>query len=121
MTNPFRRPSRLSPLLACAALVLAACEESERSPADIQRLATDVHVAIAGRPLVLPFVALENYAYRLQTFSLYRKDANEQFLDAADRLLHDSADPARPLAVDKLSIVVRTYGWNDDDPGQRSM
>jgi hypothetical protein len=100
--------------------VLATCEkqETERFAVDVKRLSTDVHVAIAQHNLVLPFIALENYAYQQQSFSLNRKDDSEHALDAASKLLRDSADPKHPLAFDRLSIVVRTYGWNDFNASQ---
>lgn len=108
-------------LVVCACFVLASCEKDERSAVNVGRLATDTHVAIAQHTLVLPFIALEDYAYRHQSFSLNRKGDSERALSAADKLLRDSADPKNPLALDALSIVVETYGWNDADMRQRQM
>lgn len=105
--------------------IFASCGEDERteerSAVDVKRLSTDVHVAIAQHNLVLPFIALEDYAYQHQSFSLNRKGDREHALSEADKLLSDTADFKHPLAFDSLSIVVRTYGWNDSDMHQIQM
>lgn len=110
-------------LLSSLLAALTSCEkpESERSAVDVKRLSTDVHVEIAQHFLILPFIALEDYAYRHQSFSLNRKGDREYARDAANELLRNAADPKHPLAFDSLSIVVRTYGWNDFDTSQRQM
>jgi hypothetical protein len=107
-------------LLSILLVVLTSCEkpEVERSTVDVKRLSTDVHVAIAQHNLVLPFIALEDYAYRHQSFSLNREGDSEHALSAASKLLRDASDPNHPLAFDSLSVVVRTYGWNDFDTSQ---
>lgn len=101
---------------------LASCGEDERieerRAVDMKRLSTDVHVAIAQHNLVLPFIALEDYAYQHQSFSLNRKGDREHDLSAADKLLRDAADFKHPLEFDSLSVVVHTYGWNDSDMHQ---
>jgi hypothetical protein len=84
----------------------------------VKRLSADVHVEIAQRSLILPFIALEDYAYRHQFFSLSRGGDREHAQSAAEELLRDSADPMHPLTFDSLSVVVRTYGWNDSDTSQ---
>ena len=107
-------------LLSILLAVLTSCEkpEVERSTVDVKRLSTDVHVAIAQHNLVLPFIALEDYAYRHQSFSLNREGDREHALSAASKLLRDATDSKHPLAFDSLSVVVRTYGWNDFDTSQ---
>jgi hypothetical protein len=82
-------------------------------------LSTDVHIAIAQHTLVLPFVALENYANQQQSFSLDRAGDSERARGALNELLRDSADPKKPLPFESISVVVNTYGWNDGDMGQR--
>lgn len=111
----------LTILLPSLMTVLASCEkpEEKRSAVDVKRLSTDVHVAIAQHNLVLPFIALEDYAYVHQSFSLNRVGEMEHALSAASKLLRDAADPKHPLAFDSLTVVVRTYGWNDFDTSQR--
>lgn len=110
-------------LAAFVCFVSASCgrDEGERSAVDVGRLSTDVHVSIAQQTLVLPFIALEDYAYRQQSFSFDRKGDAEHALDAASNLLRDTADPKHPLAFDGLTVVVRTYGWNDSDIHQIQM
>lgn len=113
----------LTILLSSLLAVLASCEkpENERSAVDVKRLSTDVHVEIAQHSMILPFIALEDYAYRHQSFSLDRKGDREHALTAANELLRDAADPKHPLTFDSLSVVVRTYGWNDFDWRQIQM
>lgn len=113
----------LTILLSSLLAVLASCEkpENERSAVDVKRLSTDVHVEIAQHSLILPFIALEDYAYRHQSFSLDQKGDREHALSAANKLLRDAADSKHPLAFDSLSVVVRTYGWNDFDTSQRQV
>lgn len=108
-------------LAAYLALVSCGDNEQERVAANVQHLATDVHVTIAGHALVLPFIALEHYARRGQSFSLDRKGDAKRASDAANQLLRDAADPRSPLAFDRLSVAVDTYGWNDFDMRQRRM
>jgi hypothetical protein len=110
-------------LLSSLLAVLASCEkpENERLAVDVKRLSTDVHVEIAQHSLILPFIALEDYAYRHQSFSLDRKGDREHALSTANKLLRDAADPKHPLAFDSLTVVVRTYGWNDFDTSQRQV
>lgn len=108
----------LTILLSSLLAVLASCGKNEHSAVDVGLLSTDVHVAIAQHTLVLPFIALEDYAYRKQSFSLDRKGDNKRTLGALNQFLNDSADPTRPVALDSLSVVVRTYGWNDFDTSQ---
>lgn len=111
----------LSILLSSLPAVLASCGKEEHSPVDVGLLSTNVHISVAQHTLVLPFIALEDYAYRKQSFSLSQKGDRENALSALNQFLHDSADPKNPLAFDGLSVVVRTYGWNDADMGQRQM
>jgi len=101
--------------------ILASCTEElpqERPPADIKLLATDVHISVAQHPLVLPFVAMDDYAYRKQSFSLDRKRDAENARSTLKQFLSDSADAEKPLELDGVSIAIRTFGWNDGVAGQ---
>lgn len=106
------------PILLC---ILASCAKPEESAIDVKLLSTDIHISVAEHALVLPFVALDDYAYRKQSFSLNRERDSENAKDALNQFLYDSKDPKRPLVVDGLSIVMRTYGWNDADIRQRQV
>jgi hypothetical protein len=119
MRKAFCSLFRSSFLIACS--VLASCGEDERVAARIERLAADIHVTIGDHALVLPFIALEDYAYQAQSFSFDRKGDAERARNAANELLRDAADPRHPLGLDQLSVVVETYGWNDFDLRQRQM
>lgn len=116
-----RRSLQSGALAAALCIVLASCKEAERPPPDIKRLSRDIHVAIAGHALVLPFVALEEYSYRGPSFSLDREGDAERTVDKAEALLRDGAGPASPLVFDRLTVVVRAYGWNDADMRQVKM
>lgn len=91
------------------------------SAVNVGLLSTDLHVSVAQHTFVLPFVALDDYAYQKQSFSLDRKGDSESTIGALKQFLQDSADPKKPLALDQLSILVRTYGWNDSDMRQRQI
>ena len=104
----------LTILVSSLPAALASCGKVEPKAVDVGLLSTDVHVAIGQHNLVLPFIALEDYAYRKQSFSLDRKRDSEHALDALNQLLIDSADPKKPLVLDGLSVVVGTYGWDGD-------
>jgi hypothetical protein len=111
----------LSILLPSLLAVLASCGSDEHSSVDVALLSTNIHVSIAQHTVVLPFIALDDYAYRKQSFSLNRKGDSEHALGALNQFLHDSADQKRPLVLDGLSVVVRTYGWNDGDGRQKQV
>lgn len=112
----------LPAIVVCSLLaVLAACGREELSPVDVKLLSTDIHVSIAQHTLVFPFIALEDYAYRKHSFSLNRSGDRQRAVSALEQLLRDSADPQRPLVLDGLTVVVRTYGWNDANMGQRQV
>jgi hypothetical protein len=112
----------LTILLSSFLAVLVSCGKSggknEHSAVDVGALSTDIHVSIAQHTLIFPLIALEDYAYREKSFSFDQKGDRERALDALNQLLRNSADPKKPLVLDDLSVVVRTYGWNDFDARQ---
>lgn len=111
----------LSVLLTSLLVTLASCGEDKHSSVDTGLLSTDIHISVAQHALVLPFVALDDYAYQKLSFSLNRKGDSEQTQEALSKFLHNSADPKKPLALDSLSVVVKTYGWNDGDMRQKQV
>jgi hypothetical protein len=111
----------LSILLSSLAAVLASCGNDEHSAVDVELLSTNIHVSVAQHTLVLPFIALDDYASRRQSFSLHRKGDSERAKGALNQFLHDSTDLQKPLVVDGLSVIVRTYGWNDGDMRRRQV
>ena len=84
--------------------------DDERSAVIVARLVSDVHISIANHTLVLPFAALENYAYRRYTFSFDRKGEQKRAANDADKLLRDAEDPNNPWVLEALSVVVQDYG-----------
>lgn len=82
---------------------------------------SDIHVSIGENTLVLPFIALDDYAYRKQSFSLDRKGDSERAQNAVEQFLHESKDSQNPLVLDGLAVVVRTYGWTGEDLRSRKM
>ncbi|QIJ74062.1 hypothetical protein GU700_05390 [Methylobacterium sp. NI91] len=106
-------------MIAAIGLTLSACDEDGTRPApDVHRLAANVHVSIAEHNLVLPFIALEEYAYRGPSFSLNPERDTQQASRAADTLLREAATPDHPRLFSSLAIVVRPYGLNDFDTRQ---
>lgn len=118
----FATPRLRSALLLCIAALLGGCgsRPEHRSP-DVQLLATDVHVAVAQHTLVLPFVALDDYATGRMSFSLNRKADSEQANERRTVFLRETRDPWRPLSLDLVSVTVHTYGASDFDSGRRTL
>lgn len=108
-------------LLSGLSAVLASCGKEEHPAPNVGLLSTDIYVSVAQHALVLPFIALDDYAYRKQSFSLDRRGDRERTQSALEEFLHESADHQVPLVLDGVSLVVRTYGWNDFDMRQRQM
>lgn len=102
-------------LLFGLAFALASCGKEEYPAPNVRLLSTDIHVSVAQHALALPFIALDDYAYRKQSFSLDRKGDSEQARSALEKFLHESADSKKPLALDDLAVVMQTYGWTGDD------
>lgn len=107
-------------LLLCALwfgflAVLTSCGNEEHPAPNVKLLSSDIHVSIGETPLVLPFISLDDYAYRKQSFSLDRKGDSERARNAFEQFLHESKDPQNPLVLDGLAVVVRTYGWTGED------
>ena len=101
--------------LSSLPIILASCGENKHSSIDTGLLSTDIQISVAEHALVLPFVALDDYAYQKLSFSLNRKDDGERAQKALNQFLHNSADSKKPLALDSLSVVVRTYGGDAGD------
>lgn len=109
-------------IVAGISVTLSACDEDGARPApDVNRLAADVHVTIAEHNLVLPFIALEEYANGGPSFTLNPERDMQQASRAADTLLREAATPDHPKLFSSLSIVVRPYGFNDFDMRQLAL
>lgn len=113
-------------LLLCAlgfsfSAVLTSCGNEEHPAPNVELLSSDIHVSIGGNPLVLPFISLDDYAYRKQSFSLDRKGDSERARNALEQFLLDSKDPQNPLVLDRLTVTVRTYGWTGEDLRSKKM
>jgi len=105
-------------LVSCLPVVLASCGNAAPN---VGLLSTDIHVSVAQHTLVLPFIALDDYAYRKQSFSLDRRGDSERTQSALEKFLHESVDPKKPLVLDDLAVVIRTYGWTGEDMRHRQM
>lgn len=107
--------------LVCA--TLGACEDRAlyRPKPDVERLASDVHVKIAGQPISLPWIALKDYAYTRPSFSLDRSGDRERESKKRKAFRAATSNATTAPALDSLSVVVGTYGWNDSDMRQRDM
>jgi hypothetical protein len=108
-------------LFAAVCSQTVACGHQSRSPPPVERLATDVHMEIGGARLNLPLIALENFAYVPTSFSFDRQDDQDRRRQAIDALIEASGDVTKPLDLSEVTVVVRTYGWNDADMRQRAM
>ncbi|MBB6564228.1 hypothetical protein HNP48_006955 [Acidovorax soli] len=125
-TSFLGRAAALAGVLCLAVAALATCTQDGDAPrpdkartsVDTRLLATDIHVSIAQRPLVLPFVALPEHVGRGMSFSLDRQGDRRRAADARQQFLRDAADPGQPLPLDSLSVVVDAYGWDHSAPGQ---
>jgi hypothetical protein len=106
-------------LLPSLLVALSSCGKDDHSAVavDVTQLSSDVYVSVAQHTLALPFIALEGYASRQQSFSLDRKGDSERFHNAFKKFLHDAEDPKMPLILDSLPVVIKTYGW--DSAGMR--
>lgn len=101
---------------------MTACGEAPSGPPpDVNRLAKDLHFTIGERQFTLPFVALADYAYQGMSFSLDRSGDRERAEEAADKLLEEAGSADAPLNLHNVTVLVRTYGWNDADMRQREM
>lgn len=101
-------------VLGCVFLALTACKKIEEPPRNYALLASDVHVSIAHRRLVLPFISLS--ANRgMQSFSLAKKDDAASQANAIDNLMHESIDSENSKPLDRISLQIDTYGWDDWD------
>lgn len=111
----------LSILLSGLSIGLASCGKEEPPAPNVGLLSTDVHVSVAQHTLILPFIALEDYAHQKKSFSLDRRGDSERAKSALEKFLHESADPKRPLVVDDLAVGIQPYGWTGEDMRHRKM
>jgi hypothetical protein len=109
-------------LAVLIAVGMAACSQPRYTPASeeqIDLLASDAHVIIGDTSIVLPLVALPEYAGHGQSFSLNQR---RDFEAAGERLRSFSAsasNPATAPTLDKIEVNIRAYGWNDFDTSFR--
>ncbi|HEX7710974.1 MAG TPA: hypothetical protein VF418_08525 [Sphingomonadaceae bacterium] len=106
------------PVIPRIAAVLVGCTllgSCNQHHMDVDLLASDVHISIGGKPISLPFVAIDDFAYHL-SYSLDRAGDRKRELAKRNAFLRATKDSNHPLPIDKISIVVRTYGWNDIEP-----
>jgi len=99
-------------VLGCVFLALTACKKIEEPPRNYALLASDIHVSIAHRQLVLPFISL-NANRCMQSFSLAKKDGAASQANAIDNLIHESIDSENPKPLYRISLRIDTYGWDD--------
>lgn len=111
----------LAAWLAVVCSLTVACGDPARSAPPVERLATDVHLEIGEVRLNLPFIALENFASVPTSFSFDRQHDRDRRRQATDALIEASKDATNPLDLTEVTVVVRTYGWNDTDMRQRAM
>lgn len=101
-------------VLGCVFLALTACKKIEDPPRNNALLATDIHVSVAHHQLLLPVIALSTYRGR-QSFTLTKKNESSIQASALEKFMQESIDPKNPKLVDRISLQIDTYGWDDRD------
>jgi hypothetical protein len=94
---------------------LTACSPKPReySEADKDFLASDAHVSVAGISLVVPFIALNDYIFRKQSFSLDRKRDRAEAKKRFEEFRNAAANATTAPKIDTLEIVIGVFGQSD--------
>lgn len=100
--------------IALPTLAVVACSDSPRPP-DVRFLASDLHVAIAGQPIVIPAVALRGPGH---VFDLNRRKPGESL---KERFESEARDPNNPMPMDKLDILIRQYQYTGEHVASRNI
>jgi len=98
-----------------AVFALIGCQR-DAPKQDVMLIASDMHVIIAGKPLTLPLVAMQDYAYRPKSFSLARIADRKKATGRSAAFIRAAGNVRSAPRLDSLTVVVRTYGWDDSDP-----
>lgn len=83
--------------------------------ADIAALAENAHIIVGDVPLVLPFVAMPDQVSLEAFFSLDRSAARKAWKERRDAFRKAALSAANPLPLDRVTLQIETYGWNDAD------
>lgn len=106
--------SKFLTVFLLAILLLTSCEEKKkRVELDIAQLTLDTHIIIGGERINLPFVALNDYAYRKMSFSLNHERDNEHAQSRAKAISKQVASWETAPTLESISVRLRTYGWSD--------
>lgn len=106
-----------------AAIAVMACSPRPTyrpaSEDDINRLASDAHVVVGGKPLVLPLAALPGYLAGGSSFSLNREADAERARARLQEFEAEAVQSSSAPELDQLEIRVEPYGWDDSDSSMR--
>lgn len=87
-----------------------------RTDAEISALAENAHIVVGNVPLVLPFVAMPDHVSMGAFFSLNRPAAQKAWKEERDAFRASALSPTSAPILDRITVQVETYGWNDSDP-----
>ncbi len=93
-------------------------QPSGPTDADIAALAENAHIVVGNVSLVLPFVALPDQVSMEMSFSLDRSAARKAWKQERDAFRTAALSPIGPPIVDRITVEVETYGWNDSNRRQ---
>ena len=97
-----------------AVLLLTSCDEKKkRVDLDIAQLTLDTHILIGGERISLPFVALNDYAYRKLSFSLNHERDNEHAQSQVKAFSKQVVRWKTAPTLESISVRLSTYGWSD--------
>lgn len=84
-------------------------------------LASDANIIVADNVLVLPIVALRNYAYSGLSFSLNRDADQKMFQDKSKNFQKLSSSIDTAPRFDRIDVTVQTYGYDESNLGVSQM
>ncbi len=80
---------------------------------EIEVLASDAHVVVGEVPLVLPLIALPDYA----SAPAFSRDRDRvRALRASEAFRLRARDPSTAPQIDALQVALSAFGWRDGDP-----
>jgi hypothetical protein len=103
LKSPTKNVARPSAAAVVSMLCLATCSVSS-SALDVKFLASDIYFMIGGQNITIPAIAVRGPDH---TFDLGAHARSKRSLKAT--LKSEASDPAHPMKVDSLDLIVREY------------
>jgi hypothetical protein len=100
---PTRNLTQAAAAAALSMLCLTTCSGSS-SALDVKFLASDIYFMIGGHHITVPAIAIRgpDHTFDLGAYSRPKKSLK-------DTLTSEASDPAHPMKVDSLDLIVREY------------